>query len=328
MKLTILYEIFGNRRDLLPVVVFLFHGLQSLGYQVEILPPDDIHQASGDFLLLEKERGEILMDAGRKNLVLLKKEGFRYTLSLPVLKRNYHFSLGPHLDFFKPLEEDLLNETSPLKILILWLNGNEKELASSLQGLEMIADSLPPFQGELLFAPERPTLSTSLSMAAFHHLELSSQNLLEKYNGASLCLGLVPRPFFLQEVLACKTPVISIGEKLHPRIPSVSAQPRDIAVISLQIIKLGQISSRLAQNGRAVAQEDNASSHLSAIVELLLEQKKRARTLSEGEEGGENLSPMLYAQEFEEGLYNTSVVLRKTLHQILEFFQGRRRGPG
>lgn len=328
MKFTILFDLLEGKKELRSVVAFLFHGLQSRGYQVELLPPDDIHPASGDLLLSEKRRGEILIEEGRTDLVLLEKGDASYTLFFPGVKKNYTFSPGPNLDFFTPLEEEIPEErTEPQKVLVLWFNGDRWGLTQCLQGLEMIKNSVPPFKVEVISGREMPTLNTPLSTKKHHFFQISPQTLLEKYSRASLCLGFVPQAFFLQEVCACRTPVISLGEDLHPRIPHVSVKARDIAVTSLQIMKLGQLSSRLVQEGSFMLQEEDASPHLTNIAALLLEEKERILTFSEPEGRGEVLSPVAYANELEEGLYNTSFVLRRAIYQVMEFFQGRKPGP-
>ncbi len=320
-----LFDLFGDHSHLLPALFFLFHGLRGRGHSLTILPPEDIHTLNHDLLLMDRGQGEVLFEDGRENVGLLEERGSEYSLYLPTLERRYTFSLGPLLDFYKTLE--FKEESYPLTILLLWLTGDDRSLKESLQGMEMISRSLPRFRLQLITRREYPKYNSPLSPHLLQLFHLSPENLLEEYKKASLCLGLVPHPYFLQDVLVCKTPVISIKEEFYPQIPHVSPKARDIAVMSLKILKIGQLANRLVRDGVSLVKELDASKHLSHLEEILLElQKESLLTNGPGGDGGEGHS-ISSSEDLEEGLFQTSIALRKALLQVLDFFQGKKRGP-
>lgn len=324
MRITMLFDLFGDHLDFLPVLFFLFNGLRRQGHTLDILPPEDFHRVSSDLLLMERGEGEALYRDGHEGIGLLEKRGLEYTLSLPVLERRYSFSPGPYLELFRVLEEDK-DQPGSLMVLILWLTGEERALYEVLQGMEMMARSLPKLSIHLITRRENPGFKTPLPLHVQQLFHIAPEDLVKEYNRSSLCLGLVPHFFFLQEVLACNTPVISIGEDHHPQIPHILADARDIAVVSLKILKIGQLANRLAREGRSLVQEDDASLHLSHIQELLIEYEEGV-FFPRGEDG-ERYGDYVLEDELEEGLFQTSFVLKKMFFQLLDFFSGKRRDP-
>lgn len=326
MKITLLFDLFGDQRDLLAVLFFLFNGLHLKEHTLDILPLNAIHKASGDILLLERGEGELLLHRGRENLAFLEERGQEYTILLPSIGERYSFSLGPYLDFLKGFELQKENLT-PLRILIFYLVEAEELLQESLMAMEMISGSLPPFSLHLICSREVPDPKTYLPIKKFQIFQLSPQALYQEYTRASLCIGLVPKVFFLHEVMACKTPVISIEGDFHPQILNVKGEARDIAVTSLKILKLGQLASRMVRSGRSLIQGYDASEHLHQIEKLFLEYKKRI-TPPQGEDGdGEGSFSTGEGDQLEKDLIHSSFVLKRALLQVLDFFQGKKRGP-
>lgn len=325
MRITMLFDLFGDHCELLPPLFFLYNGLRGRGHSLDIMPPEDIYRVSSDLLLMERGEGEAFFREGRENIALLEERGSEHTLSLPLLERRYTFSLGPLLELFNVLEIEEEPSSKPITILILWLTGEDQALYEVLQGMEMISRSLPKMRLHLITRRELPSYKTALEIHLSQLFHLSIENLVAEYNNASLCLGLVPHFFFLQEVLACKTPVISIGEEHHPQIPYVLAKARDIAVVSLKILKMGQLAQRLGREGRSLAKEGDASAHLSHIQGILEEYDERLCLKKGGD--GEGGSSLTEAEEIEEGLFQTSFALKKVFLQLLDFFQGKRRDP-